>query len=107
MVNQSTFLGYFRLGETVHGIEQAVNSSIVPTAAGAAPTFRVYGPDGTNIAGANGTSAAFDSGNVTAAYRFSFTATDPEFVRGQMHSVCLSYTVGGAARQSWFTFMVT
>lgn len=96
-------LGFFRLAvDTVFGIEQSRNASDVPTAADSTPTYQVLDGDGNILH--SGNCATF--GAYTGAYKFSFT-TDNTFQRGQPYLVRVAYTVGSAARASYYIFKVT
>lgn len=94
----------FSLGSTAWGIELALDGN-APAAAGSLPTFRVLGPNGSNALLASGTCTAFDSGNLTGAYKFSFTLNG-SFNRGNIYLVSVSYTVNGDTRQSLHVFQV-
>lgn len=100
------FFGFFKLAiDTVWNVEQALNASGVPAAAGSLPTYRVYDSDGNVVA--SGTCTAFDNGTLTGAYMFSFSTASPQFVRGQQYHVAVSYTVSAAARTGHHHFTVT
>ena len=93
----------FILGGTAYGLEGAVNNSNVPTAISGSMTFRVYVPNGFIT---NGTATLFGSPDLTAVYKWSVTTSDPDYERGVVYDVVLSYTVSGNARNSIHRFMV-
>lgn len=101
------FFGFFKLAvDSVVGYEQARNDTDNPAAAAAAPVYRVYGPDGVQI-GVAGTCTTHDTTNLVGCYRFSFSTTSPEYSRGTMYAVVVTYTVSSSTRQSTHYFMVT
>ncbi len=68
------FFGYFALGDEAWGLMVVENTSGVPIAADALPTFRVYGSD-SSTPKATGTATAFDSPTLTGCYKVSFTVS--------------------------------
>jgi hypothetical protein len=98
------YLGPVRVGETIGWIIQSRTQALAPVAADSAPTFRVY--DGTTLL-TTGTSAAFDSGNITGAYRCAVTAsTGNGFARGRTYTIVGLWEVSTDARQEIATFQV-
>lgn len=102
----STSNGSFGKTQSAFGIIQALNASNVPAAAGANPTFRVFTQDMEEILSAAGTAVPFDSPTVTGAYLWSVDLSAAEFERGEHYIVLATYTVGGNARNDFFTFQV-
>lgn len=98
------FVGYCPLSGTCWGLVQSENTSFVPVAADALPTFRVYGSDSATPK-ATGTTTAFDSGNLTGVYKFSFSVTGA-FARGSNYQVVVTWAVSLQARQKVFSFSV-
>lgn len=98
------FLGYFPLGGTPWGLVQVEDTGGDPVASDNLPTFRVYGSDSATPK-ATGTCTAFDSGNLTGVYKFSFTASGA-FSRGLNYSVVVSWEVSLQARQEVYTFSI-
>lgn len=99
------FIGPVQLGGTVNAIFQSRTQALAPVAADSAPTFRVY--DGTTLL-LTGTTSAFDSGNITGAYRAAITASAGNgFARGRSYTVVGMWEVDSDARQEIGTFIVT
>jgi hypothetical protein len=91
------YVGPARIGESVSVVFQSRTQALAPVAADDLPTYRVY--DGTTLV-TTGTCAAFDSGNVTGAYRAAITATTAAgFARGRTYTVVGLWEVSGGARQ--------
>lgn len=98
------FAGYFPMSGTAWFLVQSENTSDLPTAADALPTFRVYGSDSATPK-ATGTCTAFDAGNLTGVYKASFSVSGA-FARGSNYQVVVSWAVGLQARQKVFGFSV-
>lgn len=94
----------FPLGDDAYGLEGAKNGSGVPTAITGSMTWRCYGPNGFI---SSGTATLFESPTLTAVYKFTVPTSDPDFARGKVYEVVLSYTVSAAAREEIHRFMVT
>lgn len=102
------FIGFFPLEGTVAFLYQALNASLVPTAADSLPGYRVYGPDGTLMNNGTGTTASFDSANVTGVYRGTKAASSADgYEAGETYHIRVAATVGGSAKAQIFTFIVT
>lgn len=98
------FVGYSPLSGTAWGLVQVEDTGGAPAAADALPTFRVYGSD-SETPKATGTCVAFDSGNLTGMYKFSFTVSGA-FSRGLNYSVVVKWNVSLQPRQGTFTFSI-
>ena len=99
------YAGPKALEGTVSVILQAINATNVPTAADSLPTYRVY--DGTTLI-TSGTSVAFDSGNITGAYRISFAATSAlGFARNKTYAIYGKSTVTSTIKVTWWYFTIT
>jgi hypothetical protein len=98
------FWGYHALNATAFGLCQVENTSNVPVAADALPTYRVYGSDSATPK-ATGTCTAFDAGNLTGVYKASFSVTGA-FARGMNYQVVVTWAVALQARQQVFSFSV-
>lgn len=101
-----TFVGFVDLEGTLSFLLPTRNTSDVPTAAGAAPTYAIY-----SVSGATRTS--LKTGTVgtaveTGVYPFSqaINAADG-FASGGLYSIQFSYTISAASRRKVYTFMVT
>ncbi len=99
------FWGYFPLAGLAWGLIQSETSGLVPIAADALPTFRVYGAD-SQIPKATGTAVAWDAGNLTGVYKIAFTVSGA-FERGLNYQVVASWTIqAGTAKQDVSCFSV-
>ena len=97
------FFGSFSLGDTARCLCTVENATGVATVSDALPTFRVYGASSTPVA--TGTSAAFDTGNLTGVYQISFTITGG-FARGSNYQVVASYAVSSQLREKVFSLSI-
>lgn len=99
------FVGTVQLGGTIGPVFESRTQNLAPVAADSLPTFRVY--DGTTLL-LTGTTAAFDSGTITGAYRAAITASAGlGFARGRSYTVVGQWSVSGDQRQEIATFLVT
>lgn len=98
------FIGFYSLNATAFGLVTAENASGIAVAADALPTFRVYGASETPVS--TGTCTAFDAGNLTGVYKFSFTVTGG-FSRGSNYQIVVSYDVSSQPRERTFSVAIT
>ena len=99
------FCGFIEHGDEEFGIVQCVNLNRIPTAPSGTVTFKVYSPSGNLIE--EGTAAAFDEANLTAAFKWVVDTGSNNYERGGVYVVYATYTVGGFSRVEWFTFIVS
>lgn len=84
------FIGHVALDAEITTILMVRNTSAVPTAPDSAPTYRVYGEDGSPLA--TGTLTTKDG--VTGLYGFNFTPTaGAGFAVGNTYSVLFQYVI--------------
>jgi len=100
------FVGFVELDGTLAFLLPVRNTSDVPTAADAEPTYAIYtvNSDGTRTSRTTGTvGAALETG----VYPFSDTVPSGEgFARGQMYSIQFTYAMSAANRRKVYYFMV-
>lgn len=92
-------VGFFELDDTAFG---TLTTEDTPDST---PVFFVHDVNENNIVSANGTCTAFDSGNLTNAYRWAFTL-DNNFARGQVYDVSVRYEISSVVKQQHFSFNV-
>lgn len=98
------FIGIIPLDGTLPATALTRNTSGVPTAPAAAPTYRVYGPAGL-LSGQTGSTSQLDS--QTGLYRASLSLTGANgYESGQTYCVLFQATVSGNAWAELATFQV-
>lgn len=103
MIDQHDFIGHVQLDGSLRLDFFTTNGSSVVTAPSAAPTFKIYGPDGLVE---SGTSSVLDSG-VTGSYRITISPTAAKgYEPGTQYTVMVNYTAS-VAKGSSFSFLVT
>ena len=93
-------VGFFALDEEAFGTFTTDEG-----APDADPTFFVHNVNEDNIVSANGTATAFDTDNLTNAYRWG-VQLDNNFTRGQVYTVTCRYEIDSVVKQQTFSFNV-
>lgn len=92
-------IGAFELEATIPLLCPCANSSGVPTAPDAAPTWKILNSAGTEIA--NGTLSTTDSAGLTGVRTGTTTAAAASgFAPGNVYSIIYSYAINSQARSA-------
>lgn len=98
-------IGHVALEGTIALFCPCANSSGVPTAPDAAPTWRILNAAGTSIA--NGTLSSTDSASLTGVRSGTTTAAAASgFASGSYYPIIFNYAVSSQARQITATIQV-
>ena len=99
-------IGQFALEATIPLLCPCANSSGVPTAPDAAPTWKIVGSAGTALA--NGTLSSTDSAGLTGVRTGTTTAAAASgLASGNVYYIVYSYAIAAQARSVTATFFVT
>jgi hypothetical protein len=99
-------IGLVPLDGTLHFLVLSENTSDVPTAADAAPTYTIYGPDGTAMTNGTGTTAAV-SGK-TGLYRGTHSiSTADGYAAGSTYHVYAQWALSAVNKAEHYSFNVT
>lgn len=100
-----SFAGFCELAGTLVAPVLTVNTSDVPTAADASPTYSVYNADMASVL-ATGTCTAL-SGETGGYYVSQAITAGLGFASGGLYTVLVSYALSSAARRQMITFQVS
>ena len=99
------FLGFVTLGDTLRLALQCRNSSDVPTAPDAAPTWAIYGDSDTSLL--TGSLGASDADSKTGFRTGDAAITSGNgFVSGGRYTIRFAYAISSSARAAVATFGV-
>lgn len=98
------FIGYFAISSDAWFLLQSENTSGIPVAADALPTFRVYGGD-SSTPKATGTATVFDSPTLTGCYKVTFTISGA-FERGLNYNIVTNWQVSVQDREKVFSLSI-
>lgn len=99
------FCGFFPHGSDAFGIIQCENLNRSPAEPAAAPTFKIYSPDGNLLD--TGTATVFDASNLSHAYKWTIDTGNGNYERGSVYIVYASYVVATISRTAIYSFIVS